>query len=152
GRNRHRLPACRRGGSVHLPDRRLARNDPGGARQLWLSISASPVRDGAGKPLGVLVVSADTTRRVLAEQERECAMRRLMHTLEERVAQAVAARNESEERLHQAQKMEAIGKLTGGVAHDFNNVLQVINGNLHLLGMETRGNERIERRIKSANA
>lgn len=49
------------------------------------------------------------------------------------IARDIAQRRLEEERAREAAKLEAIGRLTGGVAHDFNNILTVIIGNSELL-------------------
>jgi PAS domain S-box-containing protein len=58
------------------------------------------------------------------------------------VATEITERKRLEEQLLQSQKMEAVGQLAGGVAHDFNNILTAIVGYTDLLAAELDGNAR----------
>lgn len=79
---------------------------------------------------------------------------RLRETVAEREAafanlqREMAERQRTEEMLRQSQKLQAIGQLTGGVAHDFNNRLMVIQGSLEVLRMQSVGAPGLERQVE----
>jgi len=113
---------------------------------VWVSSSMSRLDDALGRPLALIAVKTDITER----RRIEIALRDLNDTLEQRVGREIAERDKAEEALRQSQKMEAVGQLTGGVAHDFNNVLQIIGGNLQLLQQQVRSNDVARRRVELA--
>ena len=77
----------------------------------WVSLTVRPIRDAAGEFVATRSMAVDVTEH-----------KRL------------------EDQLRQGQKMEAVGELTAGIAHNFNNMLQAIRGNLDLV-IKYRGDD-----------
>ena len=73
-------------------------------RRINVSISVSPIREADGRVIAASVIARDIT-----------------------------AQKHAEEHFRQAQKMDAIGRLAGGLAHDFNNILGIVNACTELL-------------------
>ncbi len=77
----------------------------------WGRLTVSAIRDTTGQPTGAMAILEDVSARRQAEEDLRV----------------------SEERLRRAQKLEAIGRLVAGIAHNFNNLLTVTRGYAELL-------------------
>jgi two-component system, cell cycle sensor histidine kinase and response regulator CckA len=124
------LSQIMRNGSVEDFQAQLRRKDNS---VIWVSTNSKILKDEKGNFLGVEGLARDVTERKRAEEEK----RKL------------------EAQLNQAQKMESIGTLAGGVAHDFNNILTAIIGNAELaltdLGKNSRVNQSLDEILKAGH-
>ena len=114
-----------RGETIHNPCDRLYFQN---GESRYFDSFKCPLYDASGRVFGVLGIRRDITERINREQEQKTLQAQLW----------------------QAQKMEAVGHLTGGVAHDFNNILASILGYAELLQMspELRQNESLARYLQ----
>jgi PAS domain S-box-containing protein len=93
----------------------------------WAHVVIDPIYDQTGALSGFAKITRDVTERRHAQEQVDAA----------------------KEALAQSQKLEAIGRLTGGVAHDFNNLLTVIRGSAELLRKPGLTDEKRERYLEA---
>ena len=96
--------------------------------RFWAQVTIDPIRTPAGEVIGFAKITRDLTER----------------------REAQIALDLAREALFQSQKIEAVGRLTGGVAHDFNNLLMAVLGSLELVHKRLAPDPRITPLLENA--
>jgi PAS domain S-box-containing protein len=92
----------------------------------WASVVIDPIHEG-GRLVGFAKITRDITERRNAQLKLE----------------------QMQKHLAEAQKLDALGQLTGGVAHDFNNILMIISGSMHFLKSSAGNDPKVQRALSA---
>lgn len=112
----------------------------------WFRARATPRLDAAGRVVRWYGATEDVDARRAAVD----GLKRLTDELETRVEREATAREAAQVRLNRSQRLQALGQLAGGVAHDFNNMLQVVGGALSLIRRQPGDPVRVARLAATA--
>ncbi|MCB8819633.1 response regulator [Microvirga rosea] len=115
------LEAERRAIAVKGPVEVIEERHAGDGNSQWFFVTQIPIPDHSGHVTSIATIERDITERKMMET-----------------------------RLRQADKMQALGTLAGGVAHDFNNLLMAVLGSLDLASRRAPDDPRLNRLLKNA--
>ncbi|WP_207792109.1 ATP-binding protein [Siccirubricoccus phaeus] len=146
--------------AIALPLQALARQAAALGRGERLRLTQTRVREIGEISLAMVEASRRLRAREAELQTLNAGLERHVEERTEELSEAnarlraeAAERERAEAQFRQAQKMEAVGRLTGGVAHDFNNLLTVVIGNLSLIRRQIgpEAPERLQRAVHGAD-
>jgi PAS domain S-box-containing protein len=121
--------------------------------ELWFHSTIVPVTNDESQIDYLMITSIDTTERKKAERE----IRTINESLEQHVLDRtveltkvnaelqdeIAERKKMEEALIQSEKLKSLGTITAGISHEFNNILNIISGNVQLLQMDYKDHRKL---------